>query len=187
MRPKGSIGYEWEAEWSHAVARCQSWLMPPVIYGRLVQGRVWDPLEWFTSDTPILPCQALPRPTPGSMPWDSTVGGSFQGWRTCLFEWLTGPNDQGLFPERAHWPVGPRIWGSFPQQYSIHDNLYLHPKRSVFVFVSEGIHFRIQIRIKIWKIWFWWYPSVFNPITPLTITLHKCHTAKNGFLVIYFY
>jgi hypothetical protein len=36
--------------------------MQLVIYGGLVRGRARDPLEWLPSDTPDLPCQALPRP-----------------------------------------------------------------------------------------------------------------------------
>ena len=52
--------------------------------------------------------------------------------------------------------------------YSIHDYPYLYSRTSVFVFVFEAIRIRIRIRIKIWKqIWFHWYPSVFDPITPL--------------------
>jgi hypothetical protein len=42
------------------------------------------------------------------------------------------------------------------------------PRLSIFVF--EAIRIRIRIRIKIWKqIWFHWYPSVFDPITPLVV------------------
>jgi hypothetical protein len=52
--------------------------------------------------------------------------------------------------------------------YSIHDYLYLYSRTSVFVFVFKAIRIRIRIRIKIWKqIWFHWYSSVFDPITPL--------------------
>ena len=54
------------------------------------------------------------------------------------------------------------------RRYSIHDYLYLYSRTSVFVFVFEAIRIRIRIRLKIWKqIWFHWYPSVFDPITPL--------------------
>jgi hypothetical protein len=41
---------------AHAVTRCQAQLMRPVIYGGSVWGQVRDPLEWFPSDTPSLPC-----------------------------------------------------------------------------------------------------------------------------------
>jgi hypothetical protein len=54
--------------------------------------------------------------------------------------------------------------------YSIHDYPYLYSRISVFVFVFEVIRIRIRIRLKIWKqIWFHWYPSVFDPITPLGV------------------
>ena len=54
--------------------------------------------------------------------------------------------------------------------YSIHDYPYLYSRTSVFVFVFEAIRIRIRIRLKIWKqIWFHWYPSVFDPITPLAV------------------
>jgi hypothetical protein len=57
-------------------------------------------------------------------------------------------------------------------QYSIHVYPYLHPKISVFVFESEAIHLRIQIRTKIWKhIWFQWYPFISHPITSLVVAL----------------
>ena len=57
--------------------------------------------------------------------------------------------------------------------YSTHTYSYLYPRTSVFVFVSEAIRIRIRIRIKIWKqIWFQWYPSVFDPITSLTVGIH---------------
>jgi hypothetical protein len=52
--------------------------------------------------------------------------------------------------------------------YSTHDYTYSYSRTSIFVFVFEAI--RIRIRIKIWKqIWFCWYQSVFDPITPLFI------------------
>jgi hypothetical protein len=50
---------------AHAVARCQTWLMQLVIYGGLVRRQEQDPLKWFLSDTPVLPCQASPCPAPG--------------------------------------------------------------------------------------------------------------------------
>jgi hypothetical protein len=54
--------------------------------------------------------------------------------------------------------------------YSTHDYLYLYSRTSVFVFVFEAIRIQIHIWIKIWKlIWFHWYPSVFDPITPLVL------------------
>jgi hypothetical protein len=54
--------------------------------------------------------------------------------------------------------------------YSIHDYPYLYSRTSVFVFVFKVIRIRIRIRLKIWKqIWFHWYPSVFDPITPLVL------------------
>lgn len=40
---------------------------------------------------PELPCQVPPRPTPGSVSWVSTEGGSFQGWRTYIFRLTNGP------------------------------------------------------------------------------------------------
>jgi hypothetical protein len=56
--------------------------------------------------------------------------------------------------------------------YSIHDYPYLYSRTSVFVFVFEAIRSRIRIRLKIWRqIWFHWYPSVFNPITPLILLM----------------
>jgi hypothetical protein len=65
-----------------------------VIYGGLVRGWARNPLEWFHYDTLILPCQALQRPTPGLVP-RSTGGGSFQGWRTSLFQLTNGPQESG--------------------------------------------------------------------------------------------
>jgi hypothetical protein len=62
---------------AHIAVRWQAWLMRPVIYDGSVQGRTRDPLEWFTSDTPVLPRQVPPCPVPGSVPWGSTGGGSF--------------------------------------------------------------------------------------------------------------
>ena len=81
--------------------------------------------------------------------------------------------------------------------YSTHTYPYLYPRTSVFVFVSEGIRIRIRIWIKIWKqIWFLWYPSVFDPITPLVnhskypsfnitnISLYHFHVGTWGYLLI---
>jgi hypothetical protein len=48
MRPEGFIGHEWEADRTHAMARCQAWLMRLVIYGGSVRGRAQDPLECQT-------------------------------------------------------------------------------------------------------------------------------------------
>ena len=70
---------------AHVVARCQAWLIRPVIYDGSVQGQTWDPLKWFHFDAPILPCQVPPCLVPGSVPRGSTGGGSFQGWCAYLF------------------------------------------------------------------------------------------------------
>ena len=59
--------------------------------------------------------------------------------------------------------------------YLTHDCPYLYSRTSVFVFVFEAIRIRIRIRLKMWKqIWFHWYPSVFDPITPLVGNLRTC-------------
>jgi hypothetical protein len=64
--------------------------------------------------------------------------------------------------------------------YSIHDHPYLYSRTSIFVFVFEAIRIRIRVRLKIWKqIWFHWYPSVFDPITPLVSTI-KPRRASRG-------
>jgi hypothetical protein len=53
-------------------------------------------------------------------------------------------------------------------RYSTHDYLYLYSRKFVFVFVFEAICIRIWIWIKIYKqMWFHWYPSLFDPNTPL--------------------
>jgi hypothetical protein len=68
-----------------AVAQCQAWLMQSFIYrGSVRVGRGIHSSGSLPARAD-LPCQALPRPTMGSMPWGSTGGGSFQGWHTCLF------------------------------------------------------------------------------------------------------
>jgi hypothetical protein len=68
MRPDGSAGHEWEAEqWPH----CGS--VPDVVN---VTNHLWrvslassaNPLEWFPSDTPVLPYQAPPSSVLGSVP-----------------------------------------------------------------------------------------------------------------------
>jgi hypothetical protein len=61
---------------THAVGRCQAWLMRPVIYSGPVRGRARDPLEWFPSDMPILHCLVAPRLTLGSVLRDWTEGES---------------------------------------------------------------------------------------------------------------
>jgi hypothetical protein len=54
--------------------------------------------------------------------------------------------------------------------YSTCSYPYLYSRTSVFV--SEATRIRIWIWIEIWiQTWFWWYPSVFDPITSLTLTL----------------
>jgi hypothetical protein len=55
-RSDGSVDHEWERTSAHAVAWCRAWLTRPVIYDRSIRGHVQDPLEWFSSDTPALPC-----------------------------------------------------------------------------------------------------------------------------------
>jgi hypothetical protein len=79
MRSEGSVGHEWEAD---RRPRCGS--VPVVVnttshLWRTSPDRVRDPLDWFPYDTPDLPCQALPCPTPGSMPRVSTGGGVLLG------------------------------------------------------------------------------------------------------------
>jgi hypothetical protein len=49
------------------------------------RSRVWDPFEWFPSDTPIITYQAPPRLAPGLVPRGLTKDRSFQVWRTCVF------------------------------------------------------------------------------------------------------
>jgi hypothetical protein len=63
MRPEGFVGHDEKQTDAHAMARCQVWLMRPIIYGGSVLGRARDPLKWFSSDTPA-PCLVPPRPTP---------------------------------------------------------------------------------------------------------------------------
>jgi hypothetical protein len=82
MQTEGSVGHEWEVDWR---PRCGRHLW------RVCPGRGVGSLEWFPSDTLDLPCQAPPRPAPGSVPWDSTGGRSFQVWRTYLFRLTNGP------------------------------------------------------------------------------------------------
>jgi hypothetical protein len=68
MQPEGSVGHEWEA---NRRPRCGSMLgmvNATSHYGGSVCGQVQDPLEWFSSDTPNLPCQVLPCLTLGSVP-----------------------------------------------------------------------------------------------------------------------
>jgi hypothetical protein len=77
---------------AHDVVQCQAWLMRPVIYDRSIRGRARDSLEWLPFDMPDFPCQASPHSVPGSVPWGSTGGGSFQGWHTCLFRLTNGPH-----------------------------------------------------------------------------------------------
>jgi hypothetical protein len=77
MRPEGSVGHEWEADRCTRVARCQAWLMRPIIYGGSVRGWAQDPLEWFPSDMPSLPRQVPQRLTLGSVLRGSIGGGSF--------------------------------------------------------------------------------------------------------------
>jgi hypothetical protein len=55
-RSDGSVDHEWERTIAHAMARCRAWLMRSVIYDGFIRGQVQDPLEWFSSDTPVLPC-----------------------------------------------------------------------------------------------------------------------------------
>jgi hypothetical protein len=76
---------------AHIVARRPAWLMRPVIYGGSVRDLAWDPIELFPFNMPIVRCQALPRPAPGSVPRGSIEGGSFQGWCTYLFRLTNRP------------------------------------------------------------------------------------------------
>jgi hypothetical protein len=48
------------------VALCQAWLNVVGYLWRSVWGRMWDPIEWFSSDMPGLSRQVPPRLTPGS-------------------------------------------------------------------------------------------------------------------------
>jgi hypothetical protein len=77
---------------SHALARCQAWLMRPFFYVGSVWGGARDPLEWLLFDTPDFPCQAPPRSALGSVPRGSTGGRSLQGLRTCLFRLTNRPH-----------------------------------------------------------------------------------------------
>ena len=80
----------------HALARCHAWLSVVSYLWRVNLGRAWDPLVWFPSDTPDLPCQVPPHPTlarcrgvrPGASPFRVDVSGSPNR--------LKGPSDQGL-------------------------------------------------------------------------------------------
>jgi hypothetical protein len=50
--------------------------MQLIIYGG--SGPAWDPLEWFPSNTPDIPCQVLPRSTLGSVTQSSAGAGPFR-------------------------------------------------------------------------------------------------------------
>jgi hypothetical protein len=52
-------------------------------------------------------------PDPVSVPRGSTEAGPSRIGVPASFEWLMAPNDQGLFPQRIHWPVGPRAGDPF--------------------------------------------------------------------------
>lgn len=91
---------------AHTVARCEAWLMQPVIYDESVQGRTQDPFEWFPSDTPILSCQAPPHSTLGSVPHGSTGVRSFRGRHTCLFQLTNGHRRSGNFFSACSLTVG---------------------------------------------------------------------------------
>jgi hypothetical protein len=76
VRPEGSVGLEWEAD---RRPRCGSVLGVVNTASHLWQvssGPGEDPLEWYPSNTPVLPCQAPPCPALGSVPRDSTGGES---------------------------------------------------------------------------------------------------------------
>jgi hypothetical protein len=91
MRPEGSVGHEWEADWRPRYGSVPDVVNMASHLWRVRPGLARDPLEWFPSDTSDLPYQAPPRPTLGLMPRGLTWGRSFQGWRTCIFRLTNGP------------------------------------------------------------------------------------------------